>query len=284
MKILNILETVISEGRRFQFPPEVYTKMMELTEKLWSLRNKPVTKKTFVDNIRFKTSDGVDGNVKVVINPRLKFIGSMETKPAYSRDPMDFVMELQPKEYVSKKNLFLTIYHEMLHATDPSQSTKMSIPYLTTYSEFTDDKYWGHPIEFRAISNEFMEGLVYEYKRRLNSLKKIENKKYLLKSLDNLLGYFAKGEQRSKLTDDILFRINDENLPDSRIAKLVADIQSEYPQISELIPRKKDDPYYITYIELIKEHGPKLWPKFLSLLYNTVEEIREIIINKKGLN
>jgi hypothetical protein len=48
-----------------------------------------------------------------------------------------------------------------------------------------------------------------------------------------------------------------------------------------MIPRKPDEPYYITYIELIKTHGPELWPKFLTLLYNTVEEIREMILNKK---
>jgi len=281
MKILNILENVISEGKRFKFSPEVYTKMMEVTEKLWALRNKPITRKTMVDNIRFQTSDGVEGNVKVVINPRLKFIGQVETKPAYSRDPMDFIMELQPKEYGSKKNLFLTIYHEMLHATDPSQSTKMSIPYLASYNEHSDEAYWGHPIEFRAISNEFMEGLVNEYKRRLKQLKKPENKKYLLKSLDNLLNYFAKGEQRSKLTDDILLRINDEDIPDSRIAQLVANIQSNYPNISDLLPRKKDEPYYITYIELIKKHGPKIWPNFLTLLYNTTEEIKEMILQKR---
>lgn len=281
MKILNILENVISEGKRFKFSPEVYTKMMEVTEKLWALRNKPITRKTMVDNIRFQTSDGVEGNVKVLINPRLKFIGQVETKPAYSRDPMDFIMELQPKEFGSKKNLFLTIYHEMLHATDPSQSTKMSIPYMTSYNEHSDEAYWGHPIEFRAISNEFMEGLVNEYKRRLKQLKKPENKKYLLKSLDNLLNYFARGEQRSKLTDDILFRINDEDIPDSRIAQLVANIQSSYPNISDMLPRKEDEPYYITYIELIKKHGPKIWPKFLTLLYNTTEEIKEMILEKR---
>jgi len=281
IKTLHILKSLVTEGKRFRFSPEVYTKMMEVTEKLWASRNKPITRKTPIDNIRFLTSDGVEGNVKIVINPRLKFIGQVETKPAYSRDPMDFIMELQPKEYGSKKNLFLTIYHEMLHATDPSQSTKMSIPYLTSYNEHNDEMYWGHPIEFRAISNEFMEGLVNEYTRRLKTLRKAENKKYLLKSLDNLLAYFSKGETRSKLTDDILIRINDENIPDSRIAQLIANIQSNYPNISDLIPRKRDEPYYITYIELIKQHGPNLWPKFLTLLYNTIEEIREMILNKK---
>jgi hypothetical protein len=48
-----------------------------------------------------------------------------------------------------------------------------------------------------------------------------------------------------------------------------------------LLPRKKDEPYYITYIELIKKHGPKIWPKFLTLLYNTTEEIKEMILQKR---
>ena len=87
---------------------------------------------------------------------------------------MDFVMELQPKEYGSKKNLFLTIYHEMLHATDPSQSTKMSPKFLSTYNEKKDEAYWGHPIEFRAITNEFLEGLVNEIVLRYNRLKNPE--------------------------------------------------------------------------------------------------------------
>ena len=132
MKIINILTNVINEQKRFQFDPETYQKLVSLTEKLWGMRNKEFKKKTLVDEFQFKTSDGTDGYVKVIVNPRLKYIGFMDTKPKFSRDPMDFVMELQPKEYGSKKNLFLTIYHEMLHATDPSQSTTMSPKFLST--------------------------------------------------------------------------------------------------------------------------------------------------------
>ena len=131
--------------------PELNLYLHDLSDRLWQSRNKKLTKKTLVDVFPFKTSDGAQGQVKVVINPKLPYIGYMETKPKDSRDPMDFVMELQPKEYVSRKNLYLTIYHEMMHATDPSQSTKMSAKYLTTYNEKSDKDYWGHPIEFRAI-------------------------------------------------------------------------------------------------------------------------------------
>ncbi|NBO23245.1 hypothetical protein EBU94_07915, partial [bacterium] len=129
---ISILSNLITEASRYKMDPELNLHLHDLAERLWEMRNKKFTKKTLVDKIPFKTSDGVDGLVRVTINPRLKYLGYMETQPKESRDPMDFVMELQPKEYGSKKNLFLTIYHEMLHATDPSQSTRLSPKYLTT--------------------------------------------------------------------------------------------------------------------------------------------------------
>ena len=92
IKIIDILTSVISEQKRFQFDPETYNKLVSLTEKLWNIKNKEFKKKTHVDSIRVKTSDGTEGLVKIVISPRLKYIGFLDTKPKFSRDPMDFVM------------------------------------------------------------------------------------------------------------------------------------------------------------------------------------------------
>jgi hypothetical protein len=277
IRFINILESVIAEQKRFKFAPELYTKMVDLTDKLWSMRNKNFDQKTLVDQIKFKTSDGVDGLVQIVINPKLKFIGQMETKPPFSRDPMDFVMELQPKEYGSKKNLFLTIYHEMLHATDPTQSTKMNLDLMTSYNEKKDEMYWGHPYEFRTITNEFLEGLVKEFERRLKRLKNVENKKFLLDSLKNILNHFAKNVPLTKLSLNIISRINDENIFDNRISKLVADMPSQFPGVADFFKKGTEDPYYLTYINTIKEYNPKVWPRFLTMFYNTTEEIKEMI-------
>lgn len=278
-RFLNILENIIQEQKRDVLDPKLYSELERLTDKLWSKRNKEYKSKTFVEQIPFKTKDGVDGLVKVVVNPRLKFIGLMDTKPPFSRDPMDFVMELQPKQYGSKKNLFLTIYHEMMHATDPTLSTKTNMKYQSTYSEFDDKKYWGHPIEFRAITNEFLEALVLEFKRRLMRLRIPENKKFLTKSLDNLMKYFKQGTELSKLSLDILRRMNDENVLDNRFSKLLADIPTEFPQASELIP-KKEEPYFLTYIENIKKYNPEIWRRFLTMLFRTSKEIEELISKK----
>ena len=275
-KILNILNHLIVEQKRDVVDPELYSSIEKLTEKLWSNRNKEYTKKTLIEKIPFKTKDGTDGLIKIVINPRLSYIGEMGTKPYLSRDPMDFVMELQPKKYGSKKNLYLTIYHEIMHATDPNLSTKTSMKYLSTYNPLDDKKYWGHPIEFRAITNEFLEALVLEFKIRINRLKIPENKKFLTKSLENILNYFKQGTKLSKLSLDILRRMNDENVLDNRFSKLVADISSEFPQTSEFIP-DKEEPYFLTYIEKIKNHNPEIWRRFLTMLVKTSREINDII-------
>jgi hypothetical protein len=278
-KFLNILENIIQEQKRDILDPKLYSKLEILTDKLWLSRNNEYKGKTFIEQIPFKTKDGVDGLVKVVVNPRLKFIGLMDTKPTLSRDPMDFVMELQPKKYGSKKNLFLTIYHEMMHATDPNQSTKMNMKYQSSYSEHTDSKYWGHPIEFRAITNEFLEGLVIEFKRRVKRLRIPDNKKFLLKSLHNLMRYFKEGYPLSKLSLDILKRINDENVLDNRFAKLLSDIPTDFPQASEFLA-KQDEPYFLAYILKIKEYNPEIWRRFLTMLFKTSKEIEEIINEK----
>jgi len=265
-KILNILENIIQEQKRDVLDPKLYSELERLTDKLWSKRNKEYKSKTFIESIPFKTKDGADGLVKVVVNPRLKFIGLMDTKPSFSRDPMDFVMELQPKQYGSKKNLFLTIYHEMMHATDPNQSTKMNMKYQSTYNEFDDKKYWGHPIEFRAITNEFLEALVLEFKRRIIRLRIPENKKLLSKSLENILSYFKQGTPLSKLSLDILRRMNDENVLDNRFSSLIADIPTDFPQASEFITNQ-EIPYFLEYVLKIKEHNTEIWRRFLTLLF-----------------
>jgi len=283
-KFLNILTEILTEASRYKMEPELNLYLHDLADRLWNLRDKKFTKKTLVDKFPFKTSDGVDGQVKVIINPRLPYIGYMETKPKDSRDPMDFVMELQPKEYVSRKNLYLTIYHEMLHATDPSQSTRFSPKYMSTYNEKSDKDYWGHPIEFRTITNEFLEALEMEVDKRLSSLSEPLAKKYLLKSLKNILEYFAYGKKLSNYSFDLLSKVNDEGGLESRISDILSRISINNPDIIDkfMSRESKDEPYYLTYVELIKKHNPQIWPRFLTMLYKSIIEL-ENKVKRKGV-
>jgi hypothetical protein len=276
-KIRNIITNLILEAQRYKFSDDVRDRMKSVTEKLWSDRNKPYKGKELVDVIPFKLADGVEGLARVVVNPRLPYMGQMGTKPQKSVDPADIVIEVNPKHYESKKTLYLTLYHEMIHASDPTQSHLFSPKYMVTYNEKSDKDYWGHPIEFFAISNEFLEGLVLEFERRVKRNRKIENLQFLEKSLKNIINYFAKGDPLSKLSKDILFRINDEHLGNDLI-RVFKNLTTDNPQLADFMSeRGGEEPYYIYYVELIKKYNPEIWKKFLSMLYQTGFEIRDLI-------
>ena len=280
MKFLNILSTVISEQKRHKFESETYAKIHSLVDSLWNDRNKEYKGKTIVDYVPITVKDGTQGQVQIRVNPRLKYIGYMGTKPKDSRDPMDIYIEVNPKFYESKKNLYLTLYHELIHAIDPTQSTKLNQKYQTTYDEKSDEKYWGHPIEFFAITNEFLEGLVLEFKRRADRIRNEDNRKHLNKSFNNILNYFAKGEKLSKVSSDILYKINDEYVKENEISKVLDDLITNNPHLADYIKMPDDVPYYLNYVELIKKYNPKIWRRFLTMLFKVKDEV-ESIINKK---
>jgi hypothetical protein len=279
IKFINILSNVISEQKRYKLSPEDYTKLLELTDRLWTLRSKEIPRKIEVDQMEFMTADGSEGKVRIFLNPRYKNYGQMDLNPKTTRNPQKFVMQLNPKLFGSKKNLFLTLYHELMHATDPNFTTRSNDKYWKDYDPTVDEKYWGHPVEFRAVTNEFLEGLVNEFRRRNDRVVKLENRQLILKSLNNILNYFAKNEPLSRLSLDIINRISDEGLKDTRIANLLANISTEYPETSEFMNNK--EPYYLRLINTIKKFNPDMWPRFLKMLYDSVDEIKNII-NKGG--
>lgn len=286
IKFINILtETVISEQKKYRFQPETLSKMKSVVEKLWNDRNKKYKGKTPVDFFPFKLADGTDGLVKVIVNPRLPYVGFMGTKPKKSLDPADIFIEVNPKFYESKKNLYLTVFHEMIHAVDPTQSHKWRPSKEVDYNPKKDEMYWGHPIEFFAITNEFLEGLTNEIERRANRYSNPNNLVILEKSLDNIVNYFGKGEKLSKLSNDILFRINDEYVDSNSISRTLADISTDYPNVADIMPEKTDDiPYYLNYVQLIKKFNPKVWPRFLTMLVKTKDDIKDMLKEKRGLN
>ena len=111
IKFIPILSDVINEQKRHKFEPETYAKIHSLVNQLWNDRDKEYKGKTIVDYVPITVKDGTQGQVQIRVNPRLKYIGYMGTKPKDSRDPMDIYIEVNPKFYESKKNLYLTLYH-----------------------------------------------------------------------------------------------------------------------------------------------------------------------------
>ena len=280
IKFVNILKSVITEAKRYKFTPETLDRMNKVVDKLWDDRKKDYQRrKELIGVIPIKLANGVDGLVRIYVNPRLSYIGLMDIKPSKSLDPADLVIEVNPKYYESKKNLYLTLYHEMIHASDPTQSVQWSPKYMMTYDEKSDEKYWGHPIEFFAISNEFLEGLVKEFERRIKRTRKPENLIVLEKSLNNILNYFSKNEPLNSLSKDILFRVNDEFIGEDT-PKQLKNWTADMPNLADFISRGSEEPYYLYYVQMIKKFNPTIWKKFLSMLYDTTFEIKDLIHKK----
>jgi hypothetical protein len=275
-KLIAILKNIIVESKKYEMDPETYTSLAVIADTLYNKKRQKWDKQTLFDSLMFKTADGAQGMVKIYISPRLSDIAEISTRPFDSRDPMDFVMKLNPNKFGSKRGLFLTMYHEMLHAIDPSQSTRVTAKNDLTYDPSRDESYWGHPIEFFTITNEFMEALQLEIESRFRRVKKEESKKLIFKSLDNILDYFARGEKLSDLSLDILDKMGEEG-SETRLSGTLKQILYDYPGVSELLPRK-DEPYFLYYVELIKKYNPKIWDKFLTMLFKHIQNIKETSI------
>jgi hypothetical protein len=274
MKLLNI----VSEGKRIKLEPEVNALIHRVSDIIYKKRNTGFKTYTPITSIPIVVQDGTPGTVEIAVDPNLQYFGLLDQKVEDSKDPNDFILTLNPNKITSKKNLYLTLYHEVMHATDPGYTTKYSEKYWKDYDPEIDEKYWAHPIEFRASTNEFSEGLRNEFQLRKKRLKNADNLKYLIKSADNILEYFAKGTPLSKLSYDILEGMSGLVPQDTKIAKLLQDMIIEYPQTSEFTPKHNKPPYYIGYIELIKKYDPTIWKRFLSTLHAEVQNIKENLI------
>ena len=71
--------------------------------------------------------------------------------------------------------------------------------------------------------------------------------------------------------------MNDELVNDNRFSKVLSKISQDYPETTELLPKKEDEPYFLYYVKTIQEFNSKIWPNFLTMLYKTKEEIEELM-------
>jgi hypothetical protein len=93
------------------------------------------------------------------------------------------------------------------------------------------------------------------------------------------MNYFSKGEPLSPLSNDILFRVNDEFVGEET-PKQLKNWTTDMPHLADFITRSGEEPYYLYYVQMIKKFNPTIWKKFLSMLYTTSSEIRDIIYKK----
>lgn len=274
-KLINILSNILIEAKRIQIDPEITAQLELLTNIIYKKKLKGINKIIPVGNIPLKISDGSTGNAEVIINPSLRDMAITDNISKDRLDPDAFVIYINPNRISNKKLIYQTLFHELMHATDPVFSTKFSEKLFSTYDTRVDEKYWAHQIEFRASTNEFLEGLVREFNIRKSRLKNKENIVFLIKSANNILSYFASGKKLTKLSFNILQEMGDDEHINNIYQKVLKDIPVQFPSVIELLPEKKGIPAYLEALELIKVNDKEVWTKFLSMLYTTIEEIKQ---------
>jgi len=273
------LTQILSEATRVKLEPEVLQTLRNAVELIFKRRKRGFRTLTPITTIPITIADGTKGTVEITIDPNLEAYGMLDTKTEDSHDPNDFVVLLNPHKIKSKKGLYQTLYHEIMHATDPTFSTKYTEKHWADYDPDIDEKYYGHRIEFRSYSNEFIEGLINEFKLRRKKLTNPKSISTLMKSLDNILSYFVKGEELSSLSKDIILDMVGNEEINSGIKRTLENILINFPEVGEMVPKTKEHLTYIEILNDIKKYNKEDWNRFLGMLYKAVNEIKEFIKN-----
>lgn len=267
---------ILNESTRVKMDPDFKRVLNNVVDIIFKKRKTGFKKYTEITSIPIEIADGTPGTVEIVVDPELEHYGILDVKVEDSTDPNDFIIKINPNEVKSKKGLYQTLYHEIMHATDPMFSTKSTESFWDTYDPEMDEKYWGHPVEFRAITNEFIEGLINEFTLRKSRVKNPTSIESLKKSLDNIMNHFSNGEKLSVLSTDIIGDMyGSEEMTRSRM--ILNNILIDNPEISDVLSKTERNLEYIVVLELVKKYSGSDWKRFLGMLYKASEEIKEIL-------
>jgi hypothetical protein len=149
----------------------------------------------------------------------------------------------------TRKSIYNVLYHEVQHLMDLNTTSKISQKKIGDYVPGDSEKYYGHPFEFRAYANEILEGIVREYKALVGRYPKEQ----LIESLDSALDFFAKSGQGDGIFKNVMYSISSEEVNDEEL------------------------PHVLHLLGLLRRYNPVQWKSFLSMLYSTVNEIKEYL-------
>jgi len=153
----------------------------------------------------------------------------------------------------SLKSTYHILYHEVQHLMDLNTTEFLNQKSEQKYSPEDREKgYWGHDFEFRAFTNEVMNGIYNEY---LDLLGKYDVEQ-ISDSVDTMLSYFGKNGKLDEIGQQVLYSISSE---------------------SEI----EDFPYILKLISKLRRFNPQKWNQFLKMLYSTSQEIKKELETEK---
>ena len=181
----------ISEGsKRVKLDPRTESDINYLSQLIWTdskTENDEEPKKGFI-----KVTDPKGSTVDVPVYYLSDFAAQGGVFPfdkLKQRNLYNLFIVVNPQEALvpSLKSTYHILYHEVQHLMDLNTTEYLSDKSEKKYSaEDKETGYWGHDFEFRAFSNEVMNGLSNEYKELFN----IYSDDEIISRLDSLIGFF----------------------------------------------------------------------------------------------
>jgi hypothetical protein len=274
----------LQESKRIKLNDNLDNEIKKIVDVFFKKTKRKVKSKTLVGTLKFKNDVGIDGKVDIFIDPSIngKYFAELDSLDPDKPKSDELFIRIDPTLNNDPLTLYNSLYHEMLHVTDPRFTTHYTEKYWKEYSGDPEipEKYFGHDVEFRTMPYEFLNALVNEFKRRKKLVsKKPESQIALQNSLANILNYFASGEELSNLSLDILHSTySTPEKGNNPFATTLKKMSSTYPETSSMLKKDTSLPKYFTeYLFEIKKYNQSRWNKFLSSLYSTYLEISDIL-------
>jgi hypothetical protein len=249
---------VLSEGsKRVKLHPRTLSDLEYVAKKVWDSYLKGDDNTPKKGEIMVIDPTGDYSSVPVYYLSDLNHQGGVFPLNAQKhRNLYNIFIVINPGESAnpSLKSTYQVLVHELQHLMDLKTTSFVNKKEQESYGpdDVDEKQYWGHDYEFRAYVNEFLQGVVDEYRKLFG---KIENEK-ISNSLTSLINYFGKNGEADNLTQDILYSISSEN------------------------KHETDIPHSLQVLFLLKKNNPKKWNTFLKMLYTTVEELSDELENK----
>ena len=246
---------VIEEGsKRVKLHPRTISDLQYVTTKVWDAYKEKDDENPLKGTITVVDPTGAFVNVPVYYLSDAEMQGGVfQLDASKPRTLYNVLIVVNPDGALipTKNSTYQTLYHEVQHLMDLNTTSYLDQKQMDKYSkageEDDNSTYWGHDFEFRAFTNEFLEGMVNGYK----DLKDNYSKKELSDSLDSILNYFGKNGPADEIFQKVLF-----------------DITSESEESGNY-------PFSLKVLSLVRKHNSGKWNVFLKMLYSTVQELKK---------
>lgn len=160
------------------------------------------------------------------------------------------------------------LYHEFIHAKDPSQFYGVDKRY--EHGEGKEDKYYGSFKEFLAFTGQFLEALIDKTKKIINSHEFYNSQissPFLQKTFQSILDFFAKGTELPPYIVWFYSLTLKDFMRFAKGEKLDFTISDELKRT-------------LWHLDRVKKYNSKMWNNFLGDLYSTMQEIVDLVNNK----